>query len=218
MEENELIINDFNSHSTQEQTNSCLSKKKIIILVSSIIVALTLIIIFLIIINIKKSNKKESDDSEPGSPYIGEINCVYYIEYIDDAINILGNEFLKNSNFDLLIDGKKMNFTKQYKFNTIGEHKITFGLLEDISMDYMFKDLSLVAEIELISTNNNNKSVNILSMISTFENTEKLKKLKIEGFLTNKVKFMNKLFYKSGLNELPLDQFNVEYVIFICFK
>ena len=64
-------------------------------------------------------------------------------------------------------------------------------------MDYMFKDVSFLTSVTLISKNN--KSVNILSLMSTFENCKNLKTLNINGFNTNKTLSMKKLFYGSGL-------------------
>ena len=108
------------------------------------IFAFILIIITFIIIYNKKSNENSDNSNSLDNPdhsdvpddldiaYIREINCIYSIDTANNTMIILGKEFSKNSNFDLIIDGEIVNFTKEYKFSIIGEHKITFGLLEYI--------------------------------------------------------------------------------------
>ena len=74
-------------------------------------------------------------------------------------------------------------------------------------MDYMFKDVYNLKSVEIIS----NKNLEILSMISSFENCENLEKVKNKGFNTNNIKSMKKLFYNSKINEfdLDLDELNI---------
>ena len=62
-------------------------------------------------------------------------------------------------------------------------------------MDNMFKGVSTLISVEMDSLN----YVEIISMISTFENCTNLNTVKIKGFNTNKIKSMQKLFYNSLL-------------------
>ena len=74
---------------------------------------------------------------------IGEINCNYEIQSIDQNTKLLGNEFSKTSLFDLYIDVKKVKYNKEFKFTSFGRHKIQIKLYKKINMDYMFKKFKI---------------------------------------------------------------------------
>ena len=82
---------------------------------------------------------------------VGEINCSYEIKNISKNIILIGNEFVKNSLFDLYIDGKKVNYVKEYKFTSLGKHKMQIKLYERINMDYMFKNVKDLISVEMNS-------------------------------------------------------------------
>ena len=104
---------DFNS------TSNTKKNKKVIygIIILSIILVLTII---LIIILARKSSEGD---------YVGEISCIYDIKNKGDNIKILGNEFVKSSNyFDIFIDDNKIKYSKEHTFDEKGEHKVIFKL------------------------------------------------------------------------------------------
>ena len=147
---------------------------------------------------------KEEEVINIGIPIAGEINCVFNILNISQPTKLFGDEFKKLSNFDMYIDGKKVNFSKEYQFDSVKEHKLKIKLYDDINMDYMFKDI-----IDLISVDmNSHKKCKILSMKSTFENCIKLINFNIIGFDAERVKSMNKLFYNTSLYDFTLSSFN----------
>ena len=67
----------------------------------------------------------------------------------------------------------------------------------------MFKDLSLLTSVEMISSNH----TKILSMISTFENCNNLEYFSISVFSGNEIKSMKKLFYNSKLQKFNFNNF-----------
>ena len=113
----------------------------------------------------KNDNGKEEDYTDK---YNGLINCIYKLENETNNITLLGNEFKDNFFMDIFIDGEKVKYSKIYNFNSLDEHKVQFGLNNSFSMDYMFKDVHNLKSVEMIS----NKNLEILSMISSFENCE----------------------------------------------
>ena len=72
---------------------------------------------------------------------IGSITCIYDIQNITQTTKLLSNEFEVKSLFDLYIDGKKVQYSKEIKFNSIGKHKIEIKLYEKLNMDYMFSKI-----------------------------------------------------------------------------
>ena len=109
---------------------------------------------------------------------IGSIICTYDIQNISKTTKLLGNEFEVKSLFDLYIDGKKVQYSKEIKFNSIGKHKIEIKLYEKLNMDNMFRNIKDLISIEMKSE----KDCLITSMISTFENCNQLMEFKIDGF------------------------------------
>jgi hypothetical protein len=113
-------------------------KKQLIIGIS---VGAVFIVVLIIILIVSLSGGSSNDDSS-SLPTIGEINCVYDILSTENTI-LLGDEFNKNSDFDIYVEGTKIKFSKEYKFDSIGKHNVKFKLQSNINMDYMFKDVKI---------------------------------------------------------------------------
>ena len=62
-------------------------------------------------------------------------------------------------------------------------------------MDYMFKDVSCLSSVLMAS----NSGAKVISMKSTFENCKSLTNFQNDGFDTNEIIFMYKLFFNSGI-------------------
>ena len=82
-------------------------------------------------------------------------------------------------------------------YNSIGIHEIQIKLFGPLNMDYMFKGVKDLISIEMSTE----KSCQIISMISTFENCNNLKSFNNTNFYNdqNTLISIHKLFYKSGL-------------------
>ena len=137
---------------------------------------------------------------------IGSITCIYNIQNIAKATKLLGNEFEVKSLFDLYIDGKKVQYSKEIKFNSLGKHKIEIKLYEKLNMDNMFKNIKDLISIEMKSE----KDCPITSMISTFENCNQLTEFKIDGFNVEQVKSTNKMFYNTSLSVFNFSSFKTK--------
>ena len=93
--------------------------------------AVILFVILILIIILASSGSKPEEGGSSGSDthgYVGEINCNYNIEYTSQNVAILGEEFSKKNKFDIFVDGEKIEFSKEYKFSTVGRHKIQIKL------------------------------------------------------------------------------------------
>ena len=137
---------------------------------------------------------------------IGNIVCIYNIQDIKQTNKLLSNEFEIKSLFDLYIDDKKVQFSKEIKFNSIGKHKIEIKLYEKLNMDNMFKNIKDLISIEMKSE----KNCQITSMVSTFENCNQLNEFKIDGFYVEQVKSTNKMFYNTSLSIFKFSSFNTK--------
>ena len=152
LNKDQSILNDeLSSLSSPEKHKNI--KKYLVILISSLVL-LALIIIILLILLLSKSKTQKS---------IGEINCILHVEQLNE-IKILGDEFIKDSEFDIFIDNKKIKFTKKYKFDKIQNHTVLFKLYENINMNYMFKDVDSLLEVNM----NSEFGAKVLSFISSF--------------------------------------------------
>ena len=139
---------------------------------------------------------------------MAQINCIYNIQNVNEDSIILGNEFNKNSDFDIFINNQKIKFSKEFKFFNMGINKVRFDIYEDLEMDFMFKDIQELISIEMTSQ----KNCKINSMISSFENALYLEKIEIKGFNTSNVKSMKKLFYSTSISEIDISELNTENV------
>ena len=124
---------------------------------------------------------------------MGIINCVYKIANISSPTPILSKEFNKETKINILINTEKYDYLKEYQFSEIGNYNISFLFYDNIKMNYMFKDISSLIEVDMIS--NNNLSIN--SMQGTFENCSNLISFDIKGFNIKELKSLHKLFYHT---------------------
>ena len=72
----------------------------------------------------------------------------------------------------------------------------------------MFKGVKSLISIEMKSTLN----ALILSMQSTFEDCINLEKIEVNGFSTNGLKSINKLFYNTKINDLNISWINTSNI------
>ena len=198
---NEHILNasrDSREASLSNLNNKNSSKKNIIIAVITLIAIAAIIALILVIVL-----RKSSDDSED-KLVTGIISCVYDISSNMTETKILGDEFHKTSELNIYINGNKIKFSKVYKFPIYGINKVEFKLYNSINMSYMFKGVSSLKSVEMISSNNEK----IVSMLSTFENCINFESILISGFSANELKTMKKSFYKTNLKSIDLINFN----------
>ena len=108
----------------------------------------------------------------------------------------MGDEFNLISISEISIDNKRLlSPVKEYNFKEKGIHLITFTINGTLNMDNMFKDVSTLISVKMLSRKNDK----IISMISSFENCYNLSSFNIKGFDTKELKSMSKLFSNSSL-------------------
>ena len=179
------------------------SKTKILVIIFSLIALIIITGIILLIIFGSKTKDKEKD--KENNKYLGEIICVYNIEKENINQTIFGEKYKKESEFDILLDNKTIEFKKEYSFDTKGNHTIKISLNETINMDYMFTNIQNLISVEMINIEDNNNINKISSMKSTFENCINLKYFKNINLLENsKIKSIKKAFKNTGLTEIHL--------------
>ena len=212
---NGLNINDLGSMDSEkikQMEGSKYDYKKLLIIGGITILILVLIIIIIILTSRKSSKSNDSDSEEEVN---ADIICIYNIEKINTKIQILGKEFDKTLDINVYIDGKKLNeVLKEYSFQKYGEHKVSYEINgEEINMDYMFKDVSCLINVQM----NSIKNIKIKSMKSTFENCENLRIVNIKGFNTTELSSMEKIFYNSNIENinLDIDTNNIEDISFM---
>ena len=202
MEDNEDSFmggNELNSQLTGLNKGYLSKKAKIFITITifSIIILISILNIIILAKNTNDSNKSnDSDDGNNNLEKLAEINCIYDIQDINKNTILLGNDFIKTSNFDIFINNEKIKYSKEYKFSSFGINKVKYVLYEEIIMDYMFKEVNDLLSVEMISE----KNCKIKSMISLFENSINLKEIIVKGFDTKEVKSMKKLFYNTSIS------------------
>ena len=178
MDEGNPLEDDFTLGDVVEKKNKIKTRNKYIIIGA---ISLFVLISIIIIIIVASSNKKDSpkkeekkeddkkkdeekeeegeeedeDDQPQELSNIAVINCTFYIETISSETNILNEEYDKNSRFYIFINGKKIPFSKKYKFENVGEQLVTFDIYEDINMDYMFKDIPELFSVKMDSESTN---------------------------------------------------------------
>jgi len=198
-----ITKNDINSELTGLNKGEKEKRRKQIIIGAAVGgIFFILIIIMIIIIIIAKSDSNDSEEEKTEA--IGEINCIYDIQTSIKSTLLLGNDFQKNSEFDIYVDGTKIKYEKEYKFNSVGFHNVSIKIYQPLNMNYMFKDIRNLLSVEMKSE----KNIEIISMISTFENCENMNKFSIKGFNGEKIKSLHKLFYNNGIKTYNFESFN----------
>ena len=157
------IIEELNSELTGLNKGDKLKIKKefIIGLIAALILLLIILIIIIVILSKGDKNKKHR---------IGEINLIYDVDRITIKTKILGDDYVKNSDFDIYINGKLIKYSKEFLFSQTGQNKVKILLYDNLNMDYMFKDIQNLISINMTSS----LTCQISSMISTFENCKKI--------------------------------------------
>ena len=184
-EESTLNENEFSNFPNEKLIpNQNQNRNRKILIISIILIIFIAIVITIILAIASDSNTSESSE-------IAEINCNYNIQTVNEEIDILGEDFIKNSKFDIYIDENKIEFTKKYKFEKIKIYNIKYKYYENIEMDYMFKNIYSLISVEMISK----KRSKMLSMIGFFENCINLESFNIhDGFDYSQIKTISKFF------------------------
>ncbi len=209
-EENSLNddINKLNNLVNQTKDNDLKWKKKI--LFGSLIGFGLLIILIIILIIVRAANNgSDGSDDRGNQERIGDIECIFQIEFDDVTTNILGPDFQKgNNNFDIYINKEKIKYAKTYTFPKSDYYNVLYRLYSNINLDYMFKDVEYVTSCILFS----DKKANITSMKSTFENAINFNSITVNGFNIKNVTSLNRLFYNSSINSIVLNDFNTSKI------
>lgn len=190
VDENEF--QDFSSNISGLPKNKISWKKLIIIGAVSIVLIVAIIIIIVILTSSSSSEKSQNYET------LGIINCTYAIQSTSVETKILGDEFQKDSKFDIFIDGENIKYTKSYKFPSIKQYQIQIKLYEPLKMDYLFNNIESLISVKMNSENN----LKILSMESAFSNCENLETFNITGFNIEEVKSTKKLFFNTKLDKI----------------
>ena len=203
----DLIINDKNSDIEKEMGGDTFKKEKILVISVAIIFFISLII-SLILLN-------KNIESEEEKEILGEMICEYEISNVLSKTQILSIEFKKEFKISAIIDEQKFDdIPYSYKFLQKGNNKIKFLFYQNVKMDNMFKDISALKVVEMISE----KNLKILSMKNAFDNCQNLKKFNITGFDIAEIKSVHKVFYKTNsLEDLNFEIFeknNIEDMSF----
>jgi surface protein len=191
--------------------------KKIAIIVGVLLLILILIIILIVLLihtNDNSDNQNGKNKNEEGgeegkdipdddNSYKGQIICIYDVFSDKRPTEILSKAFTKTTNFDIYINDKKVDYSKEVIFPKYGEIKVTYALIQNINMENMFKDISSLLSVDMVT----DKNLKILSMKNAFDNCEKLKEFSIKGFDTTEINSLQNLFYNTKIESLS--NFNI---------
>ena len=148
----------FTNLKQQTTKNEALPKWKKQLIIGGVIGLFVIILLIIIIVAATSGDNDDDKDKDKPSPNPpetkGQFDCSYEIEDISKETPILSKEYKKTSNFDIIIDSKKVDYSTEYKFNKTGTHNIQFILYEDINMDFMFKDIKELISIDLFCDKN----------------------------------------------------------------
>ena len=101
------FYNDFQVEISDKKKNSKYSNNKYIIFGISAIIFLIILAIIILIIT-KRGNNEDDQEYEK----VGEINCTYYINSTSNEIQLIYDDYKKENNFGLYIDGTKKNIQR----------------------------------------------------------------------------------------------------------
>ena len=123
MEDIITSLNDEQDKANKKDETSLWRKKLIV----GAVIAMLVIIILVFILLAVRSSSNEEEGSENKDNILGEIICRYKVEDSSKNIILLGNEYEKGD-LDIFIQKKKVDFTKEYKFDKPDEYEVQFKL------------------------------------------------------------------------------------------
>lgn len=140
-------------------------------------------------------------------------NAAFQKENLNKEISLLGEDFneFNGNNTLMFIDGKKVPFSKRYKFKKEGWHTVEYKFSHKItSLNSIFSDCSFLNEIDLSRI----VSDGITDMTMSFFNCPGLTNVRFgRRFNTRNVLTMYALFcYCQSLKEVDLEHFDTEKV------
>ena len=175
MKDSEFDLNTYSKRETKNKEDSSNGQKCIIIIaiIAILIIVTGLVVLFYFLL---------SDSEDTHTELLCKINCQYLIiKNISQETPLLGENFEKLSSVEVYIDEVKITPSKKYKFDSEGEHNVTFEVYEDLKMDYIYQNILALKSINMTS----DKEAKITSMKSNFENCENIEKITIIGFKTS---------------------------------
>ena len=129
--------------------------------------AILAIILIIVIIVLAISGNSDNTYDKNKKTFVNIIKAKYFSEKDNETIKIINENVNKELNIDLFIYGEKKTFNNEYNFEEQNEYFIEFKFIKDL------KNLS-----------------------ELFMNINNLKDIDLSGIKTDKVRSMDKLFYK----------------------
>ena len=124
-------------------------KHKLIIYSIPIVILVLIIIGIILVFTIPKASQK---DENKDSSQKGLIRLIYRINTDDLNTDPISHEYKKQNDFELHVGGLKLKNYKNFQFMSEGTYNVEILLYENkIHMDYMFKDVSTLTNIQMIS-------------------------------------------------------------------
>ena len=104
----------------------------------------------------------KSDSNDEDNIKISGIDCIYSILELNTPILSPDFENKNNTVIEIYVNGRRINYTKEYSFPSKGKYRIKYILNNELYLDNMFKNIESVQTIELKNSSNSTKK--ILSM------------------------------------------------------
>ena len=224
MEENELetdmnsindqeVIKQSNEQSEKSDKESEKPKKcgicsltTILAIIAVIILIFCIVLVIVIIVYVRKESTRPPTPEE----IIGAIICTYCIQNGNSEVEILSDDYHNINDISIVIDNKRIEFSKKYKFNRIGIHEINFYIDNNETMDYMFKNIISLTSVELFSE----KNITVISMVGAFQDCVNLRQFINKGFNLEKVNSLNGLFLNNyQLMNISFGEFDTNNII-----
>ena len=136
-------LNDINSDLIPKESFFKRNKKLVIIFIISIIILIFFIILAIIMVFSKKDSSKKTSEN------FGDIICIFNVKSEKESTKILGGDFEKKSEFQIIIDETEIKYTKTFQFSRPGKNIVKFTLLSEINMDNMFKNLDNIISVNI---------------------------------------------------------------------
>ena len=128
--------NEKNDNEQSDQPKKC-RLSTILAIVAVIILIICIILVVIIIVFVRTELTRPPTPEE----IIGSIKCIYFIEKDNSEIEILSNDYQNKYDLDIVIDNKRIELSKKYKFINSGIHNIDIYIDKNETMDYMFKNI-----------------------------------------------------------------------------
>ena len=192
-------------------------KKKQYMIIGGISILIVILLVIIIIVATTGGTKSNKSEGQGGNDEgkldpneaLGEIKLSYNFKSFPKPTIILSSNFEKSTNLNIYVKDQFVNYKKEYTFpDKDSAENVKILIFGEIDMNSMFKSVSDLESVQIIST----KNLKIKSLESSFEDCTSLSSFTIQGCDTSQVSSVKNLFHNTNIENINIAELNLDNI------